>query len=541
MPDDDFDPRSIPAFPVIHLKVTTDKDGTHHGQVDGQPVTVDQSDPIATLMGHARAEAATRPLRAVRVSATDASDTTWLMAVHADGRTWDVDRPDAQTPDGRISKRTVAAVAAGTLAVATLGLGTAWAISSRQEPPPPTPTAAPAGEAPVVPAQGWARRAAWVSPTLADSGDEASVLTTGKTVITTLATDHGDQLAGLRSRDGATLWTTDLPDGSGPVQMTSYQHREAIAAATDGSLTIWPNNGRPGAPPQPTTWDYPESGLDLVETSPVPILTSDDSDNALVLNGKRLEKRVLPAGSTPITADEKGRVTAVDDSGHWWTLTKGATAPSPSGLQPPAFGAEVEDVIGLAGRTLIVSWSTKKDDVILAGYATEAQMEPVWTTKVPDRPTADDLHVSPDGSWATVGATSINTETGRTHSLPDDWQTIGITNQAAWSKEAVAKKLGQAHQTATDLEDPSGAPVATTKDGLGLIAAAKNNGSTSRIYALNPDPGHAYDAGEPIPGPSQGANKTPSKDKTDKHDKNSMGDKSDKPDKNHQQDTNKRD
>lgn len=528
----DFDPSSIPAFPVIHLKVTTDEDGTHHGQVDGQPVPVDQDDPIASLMHHARSAAATRPLRAVRVSATDATDTTWLMAVHADGRTWDVDRPGAQASSGRISRRAAAATAVGVLAAATLGLGAAWAISSRQEPPPPTPTAAPAGESPVVPAQGWARRAAWVSPTLADTGDEPAVLPTGRAVITTVATKNGDQVAGLRPRDGATLWTTDLPDGSGPVQMTSYRHREAIAAAGDGSLTIWPNNGRPGAPPHPTTWDFPESGLELVDGAPVPILASEESDTALVLDGKRLEKRVLPAGATPITGDENGHITAVDETGHWWTLTSKSTAPSPALLEPPKWGAEVEEVIGLAGRTLIVSWSTKDDEVVLAGYATENQMKPVWTTTVPDRPTSDDMHVSPDGSWATVGTTAVNTESGRTRSLPDDWQTLGITNEAAWSTEAVAKKLGQAHETATELEDPTGVPIDTTKKGLGLIVAAKNNGSTSRIYALEPDPGHPYDAGKPIPAQDAEKKDRPDKakngDKQDQTDKKSKDDKTDR-------------
>lgn len=502
--EETFDPSSIPAFPVVNVRVRADDAGHMHGELDGQPIAVDDGDPITSLMAEAAKIAATRPMRAVRVSATDTSDTTWLMVVHADGRSWDLDTTDRATAEkgtrlnaAGMTNRALALLVAGTLTLAAGGLGTAWALGSRDGQSLYTPTAAPAGEAPVVPVQGWARRAAWVSPELEQGGTDSTVLSTRNSVITTLSTDNGPALGALRPDDGATLWTFPLPGPlNGPPQLSSYDGREAIVAATDSQLLVWPNNGSPGTAPSPTTWDFTEASVTLVPRSPVPVLANDDSNTALVLNGSRLEKRVVPAGAHAIRGDDKGGVTAVDEVGHWWHLTSENTAPSPTMLQPPVRGAQVQDVLGVAGRTLIVSWSQDKDGTILAGYATENNMKQVWQTKIDGKPTSNDFTVAPNGTWAIAGTTAFRTESGKIRALPEDWKTLGMTNDAAWAQDYVASKLDHARKLDEPVEDPSGVPVATTSDGRGLIIA--NSDQTTRLYALEPDPGRPYDAGETI-------------------------------------------
>ena len=507
--EETFDPNSIPSFPIVNVRVRADDEGHMHGELDGQPIAVDDGDPITSLMTAAAKIAATRPMRAVRVSATDTSDTTWLMVVHADGRSWDLNTTDdgpaakkAGLNAAGMTNRTLALLVAGTLTLAAGGLGAAWVLGSRDDQSVVTPTAAPAGEAPVVPVQGWARRAAWVSPELEQGGAGSTVLSTKNSVITTLATDKGPALGAIRPDDGATLWTSALPGPlNGAPQLSSYDGREAIVAATDNQLLIWPNNGSPGAAPSPTTWDFTEASVALVPRSPVPVLANDDSNTALVLNGSRLEKRVVPAGAHAIRGDDKGGVTAVDEVGHWWRLTSESTAPSPTMLQPPTYGAQVQEVLGVAGRTLIVSWSYGKDGTMLAGYATENKMKPVWQTKIDGKPTSNDFTVAPNGTWAIAGTTAVRAESGKTRALPEDWKTLGMTNDAAWAQDYVAKKLEHARKIDEPVEDPSGVPVATTTNGRGLIIA--NSEQTMRLYALEPDPGHAYDAGDAItPTPS---------------------------------------
>lgn len=515
-----FDPRSVPSFPTVNVRVKAGDDGHMHGEVDGQPVEVDDGNPIASVMAAAAAIAAKRPMRAVRVSATDTEDETWLMVVHADGRTWDLDASTnsaAKKASGKnvagMTNRALAGLVAGTLVLATAGLGATWWITSRGNGGlPPKPTAAPAGESPVVPVQGWARRAAWVSPILTQTGSETGVLSTNDSVITTLDADAGPQLAALRPEDGATLWTSPLPTSlSGPPQLSSYDGREAIAAASDSKLIVWPNNGQAGAAPTPTEWDFTEAALKLVPHSPVPVLASEDTNTALVLNEDRLEKRVVPAGAHVIRADDDGNAIAVDEVGRWWELNAESTAPSPTMLQPPTYGAEVREVLGMAGRTLIVSWTDGEDGTMLAGYAAESSMKPAWKTTVSDNPTTNDFHVSPDGTWAIAGTTAIRSETGKDRRLPEDWKTVGITNEAAWAKQYVAKKLATATEMARPVEDDAGVPVATTDDGRGLILAA--DGQDDRLYALEADPGRPYDAGEPVT-PSPTATKTAEPSKT---------------------------
>lgn len=502
--EETFDPATVPSFPVVNVRVRADENGHMQGELDGQPINVDDGDPITSLMSAAAEVAATRPMRAVRVSATDTSDTTWLMVVHADGRTWDLDDSAEPKPKkgGRnaagMTNRGLAALVAGTLLLAAGGLGTAWALSSREGQTIYTPTAAPAGEAPVVPVQGWARRAAWVSPELEQSNTDSPVVSTQTNVVATLSTPQGPVLGALRPEDGATLWTSPLPGPlSGPPQVSSFEGREAIAAATDDKLLVWPNNGSPGVAPVPTTWDLSEASVTLVPRSPVPVLADDDSDTALVLHGRELEKRVVPAGAHVIRADDQGTVTAVDDGGRWWHLTDESTAPSPAELKPPTSGATVHEVLGVAGRTLIVAWSDEDSDgAILVGYATENKMKQVWQAEADTKPSSSDFTVSPDGTWAVAGNISVDAESGDTRTLPEDWRTLGITNAAAWSQDYVANKLENARNLDEQVQDPAGVPVATTRDGRGLILATSNQ--ATRLYALEPDPGRPYDAGETI-------------------------------------------
>lgn len=510
-----FDPSSVPSFPVVNVRVHADDDGHMRGELDGKPVDVDDADPITSLMDAAARIASTRPMRAVRVSATDTSDTTWLMVVHADGRSWDLNTND--TKDGRkgrlnaagVTNRTLAVLVAGTLTLSVGGLGAAWALSSRDTQSVYTPTAAPAGEAPVVPVQGWARRAAWVSPELERNSADNTVLSTKTSVIATFATNDGTVLGALRPYDGATLWTSPLPGPlSGPPQLSSYDGREAIAAATDNKLLVWPNNGSAGTAPTPTQWDFTEANVKLVPRSPVPVLAADDSPTALVLNGDQLERRVVPAGAHVIGADDEGSVTAVNDVGQWWHLTDESTAPSPSELQPPTKGAQVHEILGVAGRTLIVAWTHSDDSTTLVGYATENKMQSVWEATADGKPSSSDFDVAPNGTWAVAGSTSIDAESGATRALPDDWRTLGITNDAAWSQDYVAKKITKALAIDQPVDDPSGVPVATTREGRGLIIA--NSGQTTRLYALEADPGRPYDAGETI-APAATSTTTPAK------------------------------
>lgn len=483
---EEFDPRSIPAYPVVNVRLLTDDDGHVVGEVDGEPVPVDEDDPIASLMGHAQDAATKRPMRAVRVTATDLDDRTWPMVVHADGRTWDLDSTPAPQRPG-LSRRLAAALTAGTLALAGVCLGGSWWIASRQDSaPPPTPTAAPPGEAPVVPVTGWARRAAWVSPAIAVPSDGDPLIVTDSTILTTTEAGSTDQLTALRPTDGATLWSTPL-DGRATTapQLVEQDGRDAVAVATRDSLTIWPNGQ---AAPDPTTWPLPQPGLELVPTSRVPLLADTDAHTALVMTGTSLESRVLPADAQPLAGTSTGAVLAADNEGNWWSLTNETTAPAPQRLPRPTKDASAASLLGATGDTLLYAWAARDGSTIVAAYDLSDEMAPLWDTSIYGNHTDPDaLDVSPDGTWATLDNAALDTATGALRLLPEDWQTTRITNEAAYSTSGdgiVAPKMQPADDLGLDDLDPEGIPVATA-EGRGLIVAETDQ--TSRIYALEPD------------------------------------------------------
>ena len=71
-----------------------------------------------------------------------------------------------------------------------------------------------------------------------------------------------------------------------------------------------------------------------------------------------------------------------------------------------------------------------------------------------------------------------------------------MTNGAAWSREHVAPKLDAPRELDSPVKDPATVPVATTRAGRGLIVHSTDE--EARIFALEPDPEHPYDAGDTI-------------------------------------------
>lgn len=362
-----------------------------------------------------------------------------------------------------------AALAAGL----TLALGgaaaTTWWVQREEEP----------RTVSVQPVQGWTRQIAWQSPPLAESiHHRTPVLPVDGALITAIDTDEGESLTAIDPSTGESLWVSPLEEPlTGPPQMIGPDQK-AVAAATAHTLTIWTDPTKAASSSQ--TWSFTEADVLPVHGSPVPLLTNTQTSTALTVHDGKLLRRTIPRGTRPVAADSHGRVIAVSGDGHWWGLTD--TAGSPHMLQPPAFGATVRTVLGMSRQTLVVSWTRDENDSFLVGYAIEDGMSPSWRTEVTGKPTSSAFDVSPDGSWFIAGTTAVDAATGRTRGLPDDWATVGMTNDAAWSKRHVAKKLQPAVVLSKPLDDITSVPVATTEDERGAFVA--DNGQEARLYRL---------------------------------------------------------
>lgn len=489
----DFDPQTVPTFPVVPVRVSIDDDGNTLAEFNGQPIEVlPGQEPIAALMERAATAAAQRPLRAVRLAATDSTDRTWPVVVHADGRTWDMSPKAAPQRPARRKVIAIAAVAtlalgltgaAGTLIVLRSGEDTSAAAT------PPVPPAGEPGESPVVPVDGWTRRAVWTSPGLVN--DVPPLVTTDAVVTQTQTADRNVSLTGLDAQTGGVLWRTPLDArlDHGPT-LAEVDDEPVIIGTSQGQLLTW---DRTGTPIQ--EYELP-ADAELVPESKAPLAYSERQGTAITLDGDNAVERVVPAGATPISADGQGAVYAVDDLGNWWTLTNERVAPSPQRLEPPDAKATPIEVLGVAGRTLIVLWSTAENEdqatFTLTGYGLDADLSPVWTSAIPSGQNTD-WHPDPSGEWAVLGNTSINVETGETTELPDDWTTAAITTDAAWSLTGDTGYVAPPSGKARPLDSPpeqSGLPVALA-GGRALVLASTAN--TPRLYALQADSGQPYD------------------------------------------------
>lgn len=387
------------------------------------------------------------------------------------------------------SGRTVAAAACAVVLVAGSAAAVVWVANDS-----PDSSDAPA----LSPVQGWTGTPTWTSPQLAETTkDTAPVLVTDQTVTTTVRGDDGPTLAALNARDGDTLWTHPLtePLTTSP-HTTTYDGKPSIAAATAHSLTIWPRS-QANKSPKPKTWTFTEAGVEPVPQSPMPLLANEATATALTVKDGQVVRRLLPGGAEPVAALEDGVVIAVEETGHWWALQSETKRPAPNMLEPPAWGSQVQSVLGMAGDTLVVSWTRTDNTRLVAGYDARKGMRPTWQTIVPARPEPETMTVSPDKSWAVVGATSLDMDTGRSRALPADWKTLRITDDAAWSKKHVANKLQPAVLTERPVTARQTIPVATVKGNRGIVTAH------GRIHALEDDPDLAYDAGEPAKPPKK--------------------------------------
>lgn len=346
------------------------------------------------------------------------------------------------------------------------------------------------GDEPVdVPVQvvpGWGQQAVWVSPGLLSADPVGrTVLVSGELVFITVETSDGAALAALRAADGETVWTSPLEGPlAGPPQLITYDGGPAVVAATATALLIWPADAA-GGDQSPQRWSFTEADVILVPGSPTPLLVNRETLTALVLVDGALRKRELPSPAVPLlVATSAGEVVAVTETGHRWVLSGEGPKPPAVLLQPPGYGSLVVDLIGVGGHTVIVSWSRGKDGGYLVGYDAERGMRPRWELPTKAQVKAEDVKISPDGSWLIASRTAVEVGSGRGRSLGAEWETVGITDTVAWSRRHEARKGARSTRLARPVRDLSGVPVAITHEGVALVVASPSSGDVPRVYAV---------------------------------------------------------
>ncbi|AKU15041.1 hypothetical protein [Luteipulveratus mongoliensis] len=506
---DDFDPQSVPVYPVGRMEIRPGADGRDESAwLDGYEVPIPHGSSAREVLIEAMAaRAAARPgsIKALRVVGLDANGSELELVVTADGTVHDVSAQASDSDSMVVTRKMLLGVGAGLTVVAT-GLVGAIALTSRDAPPPqaagtrtvtytppatPTPTQLPALAPP-----GWSDHAEWASPPITSARPDVAVTGRGESSVVWMVTGQPQRMTAVSGTNGHVLWSVALGDQvtAGPVA-TVVNGQPVVMVVTGNTLRAWPADGSKASAGQ--SWALP-TGSRVTLTAGGPIVRLDGQHVGLV-DGAQLVQRVLPAAATPVAVLPGARLVAAL-GGQVWTVTTNTTAPAPAQLVAPK-GTSVGSVVYADAQRLVATLVKGADTqhVQLASFplAGGPKRNPQWHTGLLPAISIDPQQGLPVGDgWGVYGTTAVPWATGKAVGLPRDWSTFAISGKLGWGRSGdriltvTEKGLAGASRT------PPGAPVATEgattpvgpvamADGLALIPAA--DGRTTRVYAVLPE------------------------------------------------------
>lgn len=481
-PAGDFDYTAVPVYPAVPIELHRGADGTEQAFMHGREVPIEpgQSAKDAAFAA-AAAEASTQHGDAIRVVATTADGDTYRMVVHADGRAWDLPEPKAKKRPAWVMPL-AAAGAVTVLALVTGGL----ALSGRNDNQPPaaatssvtpTPSGTPT-ELPVLAPDGWATHALWSSPALAR--DDLVPLMYESVVIVPTA---DNRLVAINASTGSLAWASTLSRSgltAGPV-VTRLGNGPSIVGQSGTDLLWWPLRGAK----DPRTIALPQ-GATVTFNGAAPLVQLEGQKSAVLDSTGNIQRRVIPAGSVALAANQDGTVTTVSDTGLWWHSTNATIAVDGSPLTPPQAGAKPLKVAGYAGHHLVMLWTMPDKTISGAIYDDTQAMALTKVIPLGARTDTPKWDPSPTLTWGVLGNQLVHLDTGATYGL-GDWRTVRVINEIAYGENGSAVDglaVDQAGHTRIIGARPT-MPAAIV-GGKALVIA--RDGSDPRLYALPPRP-----------------------------------------------------
>lgn len=439
---DDFDPDTVPRYPVLVLEVATatDDDTTNASagyqvRLNGQPIPV-PAEPTTghedyTALEHAFDAAvsaaarfiAARSWPAARVNAVGPDGERWPMIIGPRGERHDLTTPPAAPRQPRWFLPTVAALLAVAVAVAAVGIALrpSTAPTAAGPVPPVQPTAQPA-ELPVLPPPGSTTHARWTYGPLAEATGLALGPTSGILVRTT------DQLTLLDPSTGQPTWSTPTASSTtGPWSTTV--DTVAVVVTVDNTTLTW----RPWHDlNQVHTVELAENTT--VKALPGGILLLQPDQRAQLLTNTGTTTRLIPAGATPVGI-ENTTLLASNGRQIWRLDTDAPQTPTPSTLQPPVSGAQPSTAtpVWKAGH-LLSFWTTPAvDGRPERTYAALHDRDGSLAKALP----VTDASLGPDDLaspryTALTGRYVVDHQALKLITLPADWQTTALVDNEAF-------------------------------------------------------------------------------------------------------------
>ena len=477
----EFDPTTVPPFPVVTLDLRDDGSIT----VNGTPVEIGMDKPPTDAGIAAVAKIAQdHGLEAIRVRATS-PDGTHLMVIKADGTPYDITPPDTTDADSTKRRRRLVGGAAVLAMIVVSGGVAGVVVATRPEPAPVATTAAPPpgylANLPVLAPPGYAQKAAWSLPV--QSRSTPVLLEDGRVVIV----DGDGNLAILDGADGSVTWRgSGGPTGQSGIHATTVQNRPVLATANTTALTLWPLDTADIARVPGISVDLGASG-DVSYLGSAPLVTLSNQTVAL-LTADGVKRVDVPVTSTAILATQDTAIAANAES--WWTIPTSGD-PTRSDLPRPSSIDEEPVIITAADDThLIVVWATSIDATDVATLVDLKENAIVATANVPSGSVRDDtapIH-SPAAATLTLGEIFIDYG-AEPHIVTLDELTPavidGTTIYGTQEREPVVARLDGDSFIVTPFTplstDNTAVPVAATTDHAYVVAEKVDS---TLLYAL---------------------------------------------------------
>ena len=415
MTTDEFDPNTVPPFPLYRIVMTDDGPD----MLDGVPIepAADDASRTQAAVEAARRKAEEQNLKAVRAVAFQTDDSQWDFVVTATGEVYDTTRYPEDT--GSKKRRLVIGAIGAAAAVAVIAAGgLTWTVlNDRSEPEPPAATAPPGAgiEIPAGLPEGYSPTAQWALSVAKDP--IVQTLHDGRILTQTT----GGNLMILDPETATREWTgIAVPSGKLQMHETTWQGRKIIAAATSQKLYMWPLDT--GHKTGPTIFD-PKFRATTTFAGTAPLIDLGDYTVMTPATEKeKPHKLTLPPGSRPTAVDGDIIRSISDTTINETTITTEETSKTP--YQPPkgATGAPAA-VYGLSAHSAIVQWEAKdkkqSDRISALVDLKEKIITPI--SGLPDIARNTEILLDTKAQTAVIGSTYLNYGA-------DTPQTVGFTD-----------------------------------------------------------------------------------------------------------------
>lgn len=394
-----FDPKTVPAFPVITMELLEDDTVL----VDGHPVDIGLDEPPTEAGIRAvAARAANQGLNAVRVRATS-PDGTHLMVVTDEGHAHALPSPQEQGARRGPSRRLLTAIVAVAVVVAggAAAAGITYAVVQAQPAPTPTTPPPPPGEGsnlPVVAPPGFSQTALWargvdpqIAPVLVDENRLALVDDTGALRLVEAGTGRG-------------IWkTSGRVSSQDGVHVSTINGVTVLVNASSNELNVWPVDADPVAP---TTYDT-SSRAAVTYLGRSPLIDLGDQTAAL-FTPDGLTRVDIPVTAAPILATNDSVIAA--NARTIWRIPAAGLAESMRMPQPSGAIGEPRAISAADDQHLVVLWPTEDQSADIAALVDRYSGSITATATVPRRAfdeRSDVIH-APTGTTLTIGSLYID-------------------------------------------------------------------------------------------------------------------------------------